>query len=81
MRTSIVAALAALLLVGCGSGPADEGVVKEGSGVPLNPGGKPKDDQEAATASKMSETGNAMNKEREAAAAAMAAAKAKAGGQ
>ncbi len=79
--TLVLAALCASLLVGCSSAaPADEGTVKPGNGVALNPGGKPKADQ-AAMANQMQKTGDAMNAQREKDAAAMAAAQARAGGK
>ncbi len=82
MRRILLCAAAAgsLLLAGCGSSaPADEGTVKPGNGTAMNPSGKPQTSDQAAYASKMSQTGSAMNAQREKDAAAMAAARAKAG--
>ena len=80
--TLVLGILCACLLVGCSSAaPADEGTVKPGNGVALNPGGKPKDESQAAMASQMQKTGDAMNAQREKDAAAMAAARARAGGK
>ena len=67
------------MVVGCSSSPKDEGAVRPGDGVVTNPGGKPQNDQQAAYASQMEKTGNAMNAQREKDAAAMAAARAHAG--
>jgi hypothetical protein len=74
----IVSALAVLMVVGCSSAPSDEGAVKPGNGVALNPSGKPSADQ-AAYAAQQAKTGEAMNAQREKDAAAMQAARAKAG--
>jgi len=75
----VVAALTALAVVGCSSSSGDEGTVKPGSGVALNPGGKPQSADQAAYSSEMQKTGAAMNAQREKDAAAMAAARARAG--
>ena len=78
----IVAALTALASVGCSSkDSADEGAVKPGNGVALNPSGKPESADQAAYASQMQKTGNAMNAQRDKDAAAMEEAKRKAGGK
>ena len=55
--------------------------MKPGNGVVLNPGGKPKGTDQAAYASQMQKTGDAMNAQREKDAEAMAAARARAGGK
>jgi len=67
--------------IGCSSAPSDEGTVKPGNGVALNPGGKPQNADQAAYASQMQKTGDAMNAQREKDAEAMAAARARAGGK
>lgn len=71
---------AALVIVGCAHDDTDA-TVKDGSGVALNPGGKPRTAEEQRTADQMTQTGQGMNADRAAAAAAMAAAQKKAGGQ
>ncbi len=55
--------------------------MKAGSGEVTNPGGKPRNDQEAAIAGQMQQAGNAMNDQRAKAAAAEQAARAAAGGK
>jgi hypothetical protein len=76
----IVAAITALVSVGCSSSSSgDEGTAKPGSGVALNPGGKPVNADQAAYASQMQKVGSAMNAQRDKDAQAMAAAKARAG--
>jgi hypothetical protein len=78
----IVAALTALASVGCSSkDSADEGTVKPGNGVALNPSGKPANGDQAAYASQMQKTGNAMNAQRDKDAAAMEEAKKRSGGK
>jgi hypothetical protein len=75
-----VAALAVIALGGCSkSSDADDNTVKPGSGVALNPSGRPQDAQAAAFASQMQKAGDAMNAARQRDAAAMAAARARAG--
>jgi len=75
-----VAAVAALASGGCSSSaPADEGTVKPGNGVALNPGGKPQTPDQQQYASQMEKTGQAMNAQRDKDAAAMAAARARSG--
>ena len=85
MKNLLVAGAAiimtAAVLGGCSSAPPDEGTVKPGAGVAQNPGGKPRNDQEAAEQAGMQKTGNAMNADQMKGAAAMAAAKARAGGK
>jgi len=74
--------MAVLALGGCSSSSSgDEGAIKPGNGVAQNPGGKPQNADQAAYASKMQETGNAMNAQRDKDAAAMAAARARSGGK
>ena len=81
-RTLPLAAFAALLLVGCSpSSSSDDGTVKEGSGVALNPGGKPQTPEDAARQSAMQQQGNEMNDVRAKMAADEAAARAKMGGK
>lgn len=75
----IVAGITALVSAGCSSSSNDEGTVKPGSGVALNPGGKPENADQAAYASQMAKVGNAMNAQRDKDAQAMAAARARAG--
>ena len=72
--------ITALALSGCGSSSDDLSAVKAGSGVPLNPSGKPQNQQQQAYADEMQKTGSAMNASMQKQAAAMAAAKARAGG-
>lgn len=84
MRNVLIlgAALAAAGLVGCGStSSGDDTAVKDGSGVALNPGGKPQTPEDAARQTAMQQQGAAMNDARGQAAAAEAAAKAKTGGK
>ncbi len=76
-----VAVLSALVVTGCGSSPADEGTVKPGNGVALNPSGKPQGQAQEEMAAGMQKTGNAMNDAREKAAKAEAAARQKSGGK
>jgi len=78
---AVPVAAAAILLCGCSSSPTDEGTVKEGNGVALNPSGKPQTAEEAALADKMRQTGEAMNAQRDAEAKAMEEAKARSGGR
>ena len=79
MKLALVAlAVVPLLCLGCASSSDTDSAVKPGSGVALNPSGQPPQAQ-AGLASKMAQTGAAMNSQREKDAAAMAAAKAKAG--
>ena len=73
--------LAALALAGCSSSPADEGKPKPGDGVALNPSGKPQSSDQAAYASQMQKTGDAMNAQRQKDADAMAAARQRSGGK
>jgi hypothetical protein len=77
-----VVLVSALTSVGCGSSSSDTITgVKPGSGVALNPSGKPQNDAQAAYASQMQKTGAAMNATMQQSTAAMAAAKARSGGQ
>ncbi len=67
---------------GCGSSSSgDDSAVKPGSGVALNPGGKPQTAEEIAYAAKQQQTGAAMNADRDKVQAAMEAAKARTGGK
>jgi ABC-type oligopeptide transport system substrate-binding subunit len=76
-----VAAASAFALAGCSpSSPADEGTIKPGSGVALNPSGAPQNANQAAYAAEMQKSGNNINAERQKDAAAMEAARNKAGG-
>ena len=82
MMRNVLIAATALALAGCGSSSAgDDASVKAGSGEITNPGGKPRNDQEAQQASDMQKTGNAMNDQRAKDAAAMKAAMEKTGGK
>lgn len=83
MKTAvIVLAMASVLIVSGCSGKSDvDGTIKPGSGVALNPGGKPQNAQEAAYAAGQQKTGNAMNAAMQRAAQDMAAARARAGGK
>jgi len=76
-----LALLAVAFLAGCSSSSGDDATVKAGSGEVTNPGGKPRNDQEAAIAGQMQQAGNAMNDQRAKAAAAEQAARAAAGGK
>jgi len=76
-----LAVLAVLACGGCSSGPPDDAYVKPGSGVALNPGGKPQTPEEAAYAAQMLKAGAAMNADRASIPAAMAAAQARTGGK
>ena len=75
-----VGMLFALASVGC-SASADEGTVKPGNGVALNPGGKPRSADESALASQMQKGGEAINAQRDKDALAIEAAKARSGGK
>ena len=77
-----VSAIGACGLCGCSpSSPADDGTMKPGSGVSLNPSGKPKTAAESTYAAQMQKTGAAMNAQMQKDAAAMAAAKARSQGR
>jgi hypothetical protein len=74
--------MALLMSGGCSSSPSgDDGAIKPGSGVALNPSGKPQSQQEANYAAQMQKTGEIMNQGNQKMAAAMAAAKARTGGK
>lgn len=82
MRNLLIASLAALALAGCGSSSSgDDATVKDGSGVALNPGGKPQNADDSARASAMQKQGETANAQMQAGAGAEAAAKAKTGGK
>ena len=82
MRNVVLAAAALAVLVGCGSSSSgDDTAVKGGSGVALNPGGKPQTPADASREAAMQQQGTQMNDARAQAAAAEAAAKAKTGGK
>jgi hypothetical protein len=84
LKTILIAsaALVAFATVGCSSSaPADDGTIKPGSGVALNPTGKPQTAADAQLAEAMQKTGAAMNAQQQKDAAAMAAARAAAGGK
>jgi hypothetical protein len=79
---TLTVAAAALLLGGCSSSSTDDNVkTKDGTGVPLNPGGKPTTADDTDRAAKMQQTGNAMNADQMKAAAAIRDAKARSGGK
>jgi len=78
---TLTVAAAALLLGGCSSSSDDTVKTKEGTGVPLNPGGKPQSSDDVDRASKMEQTGNAMNADQMKAAAEIRDAKARTGGK
>jgi len=81
VKQILTLAALAVALVGCSSSSSeDEGKIAPGSGVAINPSGKPRNDQEANYAAQMQKMGNGMNETRDKEAAAMAAAKARAGG-
>jgi len=71
----------AAFLAGCSSGPPDDTNVKPGSGVALNPSGKPRTSDEAAYAVQMQKAGDAMNADRMKAAQDLKAAMARSGGK
>ena len=82
MKRLLIAALAGLALVGCTSGSSgDDATVKAGSGEITNPGGKPRNEQEAQLATQMQQAGGRMNQMQSQAAGAEAAAKAQTGGK
>lgn len=82
MRRVLLPVLAGLLLAGCAaSSSGDDATVKAGSGEVTNPGGKPRNEQEAQLAAQMQQAGNRMNQFQSQAAGAEAAAKAKTGGK
>lgn len=66
---------------GCGSSSDDLATIKPGSGVALNPGGKPLNQQQAAYTSQMQKAGDSINAQRAQMAAAMEAARQRAGGK
>jgi hypothetical protein len=68
-------------LGGCSSSPPDDSSIKPGSGVALNPSGKPRTPQESAYASQMQQVGNQINAARMRDAAAMKAAQERTGGK
>jgi hypothetical protein len=53
-----IAGITAFAAGGCSSGPPDDTTVKPGSGVALNPTGKPENAQEAARASTLEQAGS-----------------------
>jgi len=75
------AAISAFALAGCGSSADEAGPAKAGSGVALNPSGKPQNAQQAADADARAKAGAAMNADLAKDAAAMKAAKDKTGGK
>jgi len=75
------AALSAIAVAGCGSSADEAGPAKSGSGVALNPSGKPQNAQEAANADARARGGAAMNADLAKDAAAMKAAKERTGGK
>jgi hypothetical protein len=77
-----VAAVAVLASGGCASSsPGDDATVKPGSGVALNPSGKPQTSADAAYASQMQQAGNKENADRQKDIDAINAAKARTGGK
>jgi len=75
------AAMSALAVAGCGSSADEAGPAKAGSGVALNPSGKPQNAQQVADANARAKQGAAMNADMEKDAEAIKAAKARTGGK
>ena len=83
MKYTLIA-LAGLLtfgLAGCGSSGDVDSAVKPGSGVAMNPSGKPQTQADAEFAQKMQQAGNAINADRMRQAAAMRDAQTRSGGK
>lgn len=80
MRYLLLVVMIGASIAGCAKDDADA-TIKDGSGVALNPSGKPVTPQDQAMANSMRQQGDAMNAQRDADAKAMAAAKAAAGGK
>ncbi len=81
MRPLLALGVLCIALAGCSSASSDaDNTVKAGSGVAINPSGKPKDANEVDYANKMSQMGQNVNDARAKEAEAMAAARARAGG-
>lgn len=80
MKYLLTLAVLTVGLVGCSSSSKDDGEIKPGSGVALNPSGKPQNAEQEAYQSQMAKAGANINDARAREAEAMAQAKARAGG-
>jgi hypothetical protein len=65
LRPFLTLSVVAFALVGCSSASSDaDGSVKPGSGVAINPSGKPRTPEEEAYAKQMQQAGSVVNDDR-----------------
>ena len=64
MRKLLALATISIALAGCSSSEPTDGEIKPGSGVALNPGGKPQTSAEEAYANQMQQAGSVVNDDR-----------------